>query len=75
MSQLTNYTDTGQMSARYQAIGSPAWANELDRAMKRAISAVNDGTVASQDAKAQILDDWADNIKVIAAAIHSGTPS
>ncbi len=75
MSALTDYTDTGLMSSAYRAIGSPAWANELDRAMKRALSAIDDGTSASKDAKAQILDDWADNIKTLAAAIHSGTPS
>jgi hypothetical protein len=71
MSALTDYTDTGQMASAYQGIGSPAWANELDRAMKRAISAIDDGTVASKDAKAVILDAWADNIVVLAAAIHS----
>lgn len=75
MSALTDYVATGLLASRYQGIGSPVWANEIDRAMKRALSAVDDGTAASKDAKAQILDDWADNIKTLAAAIHSGTPS
>lgn len=71
MSALLDYTDSGQMAGRYRAIGAPVWANELDRAMKRALSAIDDGTVASKDAKAVILDAWADNIVVLAAAIHS----
>ncbi len=71
MSALTDYTDDGQFASAYRAIGAPAWANELDRAMKRALSAIDDGTAGSKDAKADILDAWADNIIVLAAAIHS----
>jgi hypothetical protein len=71
MSALTDYNDTGQMSSAYQGIGSPVWAQDLDRAMKRAISAIDDGSAASKDAKSDILDAWADNIIVLAAAIHS----
>ena len=79
MSALTDYTDSvttkAQFGTRYKAVGSPVWAADIDRAMKRAIAAIDDGTVGSKDAKAQILDDWADGIKLIAAQIHSGTPS
>lgn len=75
MSALTDYVASGTFTERFEGVGSPVWANELDRAMKRAIAAIDDGTAASKDAKAQILDDWADNIKTLAAAIHSGTPS
>lgn len=71
MSALTDYTDSGTFAAAYQGIGSPVWANDLDRAMKRALSAIDDGTVASKDAKSDILDAWADNLIVLAAAIHS----
>ena len=75
MTAQTDYRDTGRMGGRFQGIGAPVWANELDRAMQRAIAQIDDGSAASKDAKAQILDDWADNVKVLAAAIHSGTPS
>jgi hypothetical protein len=75
MTAQVDYRTSGRIAGRYKAIGAPVWANDLDRAMARAIAQIDDGTAASKDAKAQILDDWADNIKTLAAAIHSGTPS
>ncbi len=71
MSVQNDYRDTGRFAGRYIGVGSPAWANELDRAMQRCLAQIDDGTAGSKDAKSDILDAWADNIIVLAAAIHS----